>query len=100
MSKRETYTRTDIADEVAVKFKISREDAAKIVGFTLGSVRSAIEAGLRVELRRFGTFDLKERKAKIVRNPLFPEQGSYTLPPYTAVVFKPAKSLSDKVKEI
>lgn len=98
--KSKTYTRADIAEELSIRFKISRRDARDIVGFTMESMRLALENGLRVELRRFGTFNLKTRKPKVVRNPFFPERGSYTLPAQTVVAFHACDELAENVKKI
>lgn len=44
-------------------------DVENIVGTVLGSITEALKNGDRVELRGFGAFSAKERRARTGRNP-------------------------------
>ncbi|MVT55930.1 integration host factor subunit beta [Bradyrhizobium yuanmingense] len=46
-----------------------QRDVEKIVGAILGEIVAALERGDRVELRRFGIFSTKQRRARMTRNP-------------------------------
>jgi len=46
-----------------------KKDASKIVNVFFDTISDAISRGERVELRGFGVFDVKEREARIARNP-------------------------------
>ena len=46
-----------------------KKDASKIVNVFFDTISEAISRGERVELRGFGVFDVKEREARIARNP-------------------------------
>ena len=45
------------------------QDAVRIVGAVFGEISSALSRGDRVELRGFGSFSVRERAARMGRNP-------------------------------
>ncbi len=45
------------------------QDAERIVGTVFGEISSALSRGDRVELRGFGSFSVRERAARMGRNP-------------------------------
>ncbi len=45
------------------------QDAERIVGAVFGEISSALSRGDRVELRGFGSFSVRERAARMGRNP-------------------------------
>ena len=45
------------------------QDAVRIVGAVFGEISSALSRGDRVELRGFGAFSVRERAARMGRNP-------------------------------
>ena len=45
------------------------QDAERIVGTVFGEIASALSRGDRVELRGFGAFSVRERAARMGRNP-------------------------------
>ena len=55
-------------------------------------MKNALGRGERIELRRFGVFNVKPRKTGIGRNPRTGQQVS--IPPGKAVRFKPGKELA------
>ena len=55
------------------------------------AMKNALGRGQRIELRRFGVFNVKPRKTGIGRNPRTGQQVS--IPPGKAVRFKPGKEL-------
>ena len=63
-------------------------------------VRIASETGLlqgtTVELRNFGVFEVKVRRARIGRNPNLPEKD-VPIPPRAVVKFKPGKEMRESV---
>lgn len=100
MPKRDTYTRMDVAEELVARYKISRSLACEMVDSALTAVRAALEAGLRVEFRNFGCFELRHRKRRVGRNPLYPERGTIEIAPRMEVVFKPCHEMAAKIKKI
>ncbi|MBF0585036.1 MAG: integration host factor subunit beta [Magnetococcales bacterium] len=62
-------TKSALVGLVAQQLKLPREDADAVVDTVFDSIASSLESGRRVELRGFGSFGLKERRAKAGRNP-------------------------------
>ena len=72
-------------------------DVEKIVGTIFDEIIVALENGNRVELRGFGAFSTKNRKARIARNP---KTGSdVDVDKKTVPFFKCGKGLRQKLNE-
>ena len=61
----------------------------------LNQIADAISRGERIEIRGFGSFDLRHRPPRIARNPKTGE--AVNLPAKLAVHFKPGKEMRDRV---
>ena len=81
----------DIVNAVVAKTGITRTKAEQAVETVFEALKSALGRGQRIELRRFGVFNVKPRKTGIGRNPKTGEEVS--IPPGKAVRFKPGKEL-------
>lgn len=88
-------TKLEIADTVAQVEEISKRQALRIVERVFTECRHALEQGDRVTLPPFGTFVIRERKAREGRNPK--TGAAIAIPDRRAVVFVPAKGLKDGV---
>lgn len=88
-------TKLEIADTLAQAEEISKRQALRILERVFAECRHALEQGDRVTLPPFGTFVIRERKAREGRNP---KTGALiAIPERRAVVFVPAKGLKDGV---
>ena len=81
----------DIINEVVAKTGITKTKAELAVETVFESMKKALAAGNRIELRGFGVFNVRPRKTGIVRNPRTGAEGS--IAPGRAVRFKPGKEL-------
>ena len=81
----------DIVNAVVSKAGVSRSKAEQAVETVFEAMKDALGRGDRIELRRFGVFNVKPRKTGIGRNPRTGEEVS--IPPGKAVRFKPGKEL-------
>jgi len=82
-------------DKIAEQMKVKQALVKNIVQKTFDSIAAALIKGDRVELRDFGIFKTKSRKARKGRNP---RTGvSVAVPPKRAVVFKAGMELKKKV---
>ena len=81
----------DIVNAVVENAKISRSKAEQAVETVFEAMKNALGRGQRIELRRFGVFQVKPRKTGIGRNPRTGEEVA--IPPGKAVRFKPGKEL-------
>ena len=83
--------KADITKKVSAEFSIDEEEAAKIVDSVIDSLMEVIEEDGRLELREFGVFQVKQRKARVGRNPK--NKKEYPIPARKVVTFKPGKDL-------
>jgi DNA-binding protein HU-beta len=81
----------DIVNAVVQRTNISRAKAEQAVETIFEALKNALGRGDRIELRRFGVFNVRPRKTGIGRNPRTGEQVN--IPPGKAVRFKPGKEL-------
>ena len=66
----ETVTRSELIARLAAKNPaLYHRDIEKLVATVLDEIGSALERGDRVELRGFGAFSVRQRKARTGRNP-------------------------------
>jgi len=81
----------DIVNAVVNKTGVTRTKAEQAVETVFEAMKSALGKGERIELRRFGVFNVRPRKTCIGRNPRTGQEVS--IPPGKAVRFKPGKEL-------
>lgn len=81
----------DIVNAIVAKTNIPRAKAEQAVESVFDAMKVALGSGRRIELRRFGVFNVKPRKTGIGRNPRTGQQVN--IPPGKAVRFKPGKEL-------
>ena len=72
-----------------------QRDVERIVSAVFDEITDALANGDRVELRGFGAFSVKERDARIGRNPRTGE--SVEVPAKRAPFFKTGKDLRDRM---
>lgn len=72
-----------------------RRDVEMAVNCIIGQMADAIATGERIEIRGFGSFDLRHRPPRIARNPKTGE--TLHLPAKAAVHFKAGMEMRDRV---
>jgi DNA-binding protein HU-beta len=81
----------DIVNAVVSRTGVTRTKAEQAVETVFETMKHALGRGDRIELRRFGVFNVRPRKTGIGRNPRTGQEVS--IPPGKAVRFKPGKEL-------
>jgi nucleoid DNA-binding protein len=81
----------DIIHNVIERTGLPRNKAEAAVDTVFESLKKALAAGDRIELRGFGVFNVRPRKTGIGRNPR--TGAEVTISPGKAVRFKPGKEL-------
>ena len=76
-----------------------QQDVLSIVQRTLDHISAAVAKGKTVEIRNFGVFEVKVRKARIGRNPNRPETD-VPIPQRAIVKFKPGKEMREAVLKL
>ena len=85
--------KTELIAAVAEKTGMSKKDAERAVAATLETITASLAKGDRVQLSGFGIFEVKERGARVGRNPRTKE--TIEIPATRVPVFKPSKALRD-----
>ncbi|WP_208974853.1 HU family DNA-binding protein [Moorella stamsii] len=85
----------DLVASVAEKTDLTKKDAEKVVSAVLASIEEALAQGDKVQLVGFGTFEIKERAARIGRNPRTGEE--IEIAATRVPVFKAGKALREAV---
>ena len=89
--------KTDLISLAAEGSGITKKDAERVIEAAIDAVTAALADGEKVQLTGFGTFEVKDRQARVGRNPKTRE--AVQIPATKAVTFKPSKNLKDMVGE-
>ncbi len=90
-----TLTRMDLADAVHNEIGLSRNDSADLVESVLSHISDALVAGQTVKISSFGTFAVREKAARIGRNPKTGEE--VPIHPRRVLTFRPSHLMKDRV---
>lgn len=88
--------KSDLADSVVEETGMMKKDCDKVVNIIIDAITGALAKGDRVQLVGFGTFEVRERKARKGRNPSTGEAIEIAASKVPA--FKAGKALKDLVK--
>lgn len=89
--------KTQLAEIVAAKASIKKKDADAVVSAIFDSISDALAAGEKVQIFGFGSFEVKQRAARVGRNPRTKEE--MTIPAFKCASFSPSKSLKESVNK-
>src|SRR6266850_7562744 len=92
-------TKRDLVIRISNETSLVQQSVLEVVQKTLDYIAEAVAQGKKVELRNFGVFEVKVRKARIGRNPNAPE-NDVRIPPRAVVKFKPGKQLRMEVLKL
>lgn len=92
-------TKRDIVIRISDETGLVQQDVLKVVQKTLDYISDSVANGNTVELRNFGVFEVKIRKARIGRNPNRPETD-VPIPQRAVVKFKPGKEMREAVLKL
>ncbi len=90
--------KAELVASIAEKTGFTKKDAEKALNALMESVKAELIEGGKVQLVGFGTFEVRDRKARKGRNPRDPEQ-TIDIPASKAPVFKAGKSLKEAVNK-
>ncbi|MGF1658659.1 MAG: integration host factor subunit alpha [Rubrimonas sp.] len=92
-----TVTRSDLAEAVYREVGLSRNDSAEMVESILRHVSDALVDGQTVKISSFGAFAVRDKGARIGRNPKTGEE--VPIEPRRVLVFRPSHILKDRMNE-
>lgn len=87
--------KTELITAVAQEAEMTKKDAEKAVKAVIDVVSQALVKGEKVQLIGFGTFEVRERKARVGHNPS--TQVEIKIPASKTPAFRVSKQLKEKV---
>src|SRR5438128_2054430 len=90
-------TKADLVEEVSRVTELTRKDSEVIVDTLFESVIKALKNGDKLEVRGFGSFRVRQRNARVGRNPKTGEKVE--VPAKRVPYFKPSKELKDLIND-
>src|SRR5271163_1049729 len=98
LQERGSVTKKEIVKQISERIGLTQLKTKEIVQQTFDAiVETLLEVG-RIELRNFGVFEVKKRKARKARNPRTGDRVD--VPPKNVVTFKPGKDMEEKVRQL
>lgn len=91
-----TLTKRDLVTRISEETGLTQQQVLDVVQKNLDYIAEALAKGDKVELRNFGVFEVKTRKARVGRNPNAPEKD-VPIPARSVVKFKAGKEMADAV---
>ena len=92
-------TKSELISRIAqLSPHLNQQDAERIVAAVFDEIGSAFAAGKRVELRKFGTFFLRYRKARAGVNPR--TRAAVEIPDKVVLSFRTSKHLQARLNEV
>jgi integration host factor subunit beta len=90
------YTKAEIIDSIYNKTGINRKEIRDMMDLFIDEIKDALQHGNAIELRGFGTFEVKIRKGRMkARNPKTGEFASSN--PHGIVSFRAGRDLKQDV---
>ena len=90
-----TLTRMDLSDAVFREVGLSRNESAQLVESILTHMSDALARGESVKISSFGTFSVRDKSARIGRNPKTGEE--VPIHPRRVLTFRPSHLMKERV---
>ena len=87
--------KTELIAATAEKANLSKKDTEAAVNAVIDVITEALKKGDKVQLVGFGSFETRERAARVGRNPKTKEE--IKIPASKVPAFKPGKALKDAI---
>ena len=88
-------TKNDLVVTIAKSTGLKQADIKKIVQMVLDGIIDVLVTERRIELRNFGVFEVRHRKARKARNPRTGEEVQ--VPEKNVVTFKPGRIMQQRI---
>ncbi|WP_093922438.1 integration host factor subunit alpha [Sulfitobacter brevis] len=92
-----TLTRMDLSEAVFAEVGLSRNESAQLVEAVLEHMSDALVAGEQVKISSFGTFSVRDKTARVGRNPKTGEE--VPIDPRRVLTFRPSHLMKDRVAD-
>jgi DNA-binding protein HU-beta len=88
-------TKADLVEAIATEFELSKRQSGEIIDLVLEEIKGALQSGDKVQLIPFGSFVVRNRKAREGRNPA--TGAKIKIPARRVPAFTAGKGLKDAV---
>ena len=89
-------TKKEIVRQISERADLTQLKTKEIVQWTFDAIIETLIKDGRIELRNFGVFEVRRRKARRARNPRTNERVS--VPEKNVVTFQPGKEMEERVR--
>ena len=90
-----TLTRMDLSEAVFREVGLSRNESAELVERVLSLMSDALVAGEQVKISSFGTFSVRDKAARVGRNPKTGQE--VPIEPRRVLTFRPSHLMKGRV---
>ncbi len=90
-----TLTRLDLSEAIFREVGLSRNDSSQLVESVLSHMSDALARGEQVKISSFGTFSVREKSARVGRNPKTGEE--VPIKPRRVLTFRPSHLMKERV---
>lgn len=90
-----TLTRMDLSEAVFREVGLSRNESAQLVESVLDHIADSLVSGEQVKISSFGTFSVRDKTARMGRNPKTGEE--VPIQPRRVLSFRPSHLMKDRV---
>jgi nucleoid DNA-binding protein len=91
-------TKKEIVKQISEEIGLTQLKTKEIVQKTFDAIVETLLREKRIELRNFGVFEVKRRKARKARNPRTGDKVDVA--PKNVVTFKPGKEMEERVRQM
>ena len=92
-----TLTRMDLSEAIVRNVGLSRNESADMVETVLNYISNALVEGDQVKISSFGTFSIRDKAARVGRNPKTGEE--VPISPRRVLTFRPSHLLKERVAD-
>ena len=87
--------KTELISIAAEHAGMTKKDTERVISAAIDAITASLVKGEKVQLSGFGTFEAKEREARVCRNPHTKE--AIEIPATRVPAFKASKALKDNI---
>ena len=88
-------TKEDIVNKIWNQVKLNKKQSAMVVEIIINGIKEVLSRGDKLKIGGFGVFEVKNRKARMGRNPKTGEEAE--IKQGKTIKFKPGKPLKQNV---
>ena len=90
-------TKAELVEDVARAAELTKKDAERLVEIVFESIIESLNQVVKIELRGFGSFRVRQRNSRKGRNPK--TGAAVSIPAKRVAYFKPGKELKELINQ-